>query len=60
MYLAEAGDLFSRSPSLSRSPCPTERGEAFLQEPGAVAAKFGIVLTELLQTGWLTCWVWSN
>ena len=39
-----------------------ERGGAFLreQEPDAIAAKFGIVLTELFQTGWLTRWVWRN
>ena len=29
-------------------------------ELGNCGAGFGNVLTELLKTGWLTHWVWSN
>ena len=39
-----------------------ERGKAFLREIelGAIAAERSmVVLTELLQMGWLTRWVWS-
>ena len=57
VYLVEAGVLSSGYPNSSRLLFLAERGGAFLQEPGV---KFEIVLTELLQTGWLTRWVWSN
>ena len=46
-------------PNLSRLLYPAERG-GFLQGKGAIVAEFGNVLTELLQTGWLTRWVWRN
>ena len=59
-YIALAREsLVQYFPSLSRSPYPTERGE-FLQGRGTIVAEFGNVLTELLQTGWLTRWVWRN
>ena len=45
--------------SLFGSLYPAERS-GFLQGQGAIAAEFWNVLTELLQTGWLTRCVWRN
>ena len=53
------GVLWTESPSSSESLYPAEWSE-FPQGQGAIAAEFGNVLTELLQTSWLTRWVWRN
>ena len=57
--LLSAGVLWTESPSSSGSSYPAERG-GFLRERGDIVAEFRNVLTELLQTGWLTRWVWRN
>ena len=55
-----ASEIFDseESPRASRLLYSTEHSGAFLREaePGAIAAKCRIVLTELLQAGWLTRW----
>ena len=58
MHWCEASCL-GESPRSSKSPVLANR--AFLQERSAVTVKLGNSgATELLQTGWLTRWVWSN